>query len=230
MAEAQVPTIKIVNHWTVYVITLVTLGTLLVAAWQGWNARRHFAASVRPLLTTNPLLSDQSKQTAVMLENVGPGAAIIEWAQVRIEGQESINRNVNGWVAFKDIAKEKGLDEPVAVSFSKGDAIRSEAEVRLVGYADVRNKETRDLLRDLLARSEYRICYCSLIGQCWVYVARLYGSRKTEPGCEEDPVASYQRVSLTKAGRTVEVKGAEDQAEGGVFGTSPTGPAAADPL
>ena len=106
--------------------------------------------------------SYNNKGFSIIAKNTGTGLAIINSIRVYDKGQA-----FNNWTEIIDYYLPKGHNIDYGVMGStqiNGKVIPAGEEIRVFG---VRWNEESRMLVDSLINLQYRICYCSLLDDCW---------------------------------------------------------------
>ena len=81
--------------------TIIALCALVLAVQQGVTARRHERASLRPYLTFERVMKLDEDHVELMINNHGPGSALIESFEVSVDG-EKVQPTLSLWHGLMD--------------------------------------------------------------------------------------------------------------------------------
>jgi hypothetical protein len=161
--EEQVPTaVKAKRDWgsvTAVIAALIGLLALGVSAYTANLQRQQVRAQVWPYLLVG---SDDGNQ-AIYVYNKGVGPAIVKSAQVFVDGKPQVD--------WTHVLAALGMPSQGFVQSTINPNVLSPAEeVRIIKIPDEgRWRSFRDATVD---RVKLDICYCSTLGECWIYSDR----------------------------------------------------------
>ncbi|HEX5960420.1 MAG TPA: hypothetical protein VFY97_04140 [Rhodanobacteraceae bacterium] len=138
------------------VASLVGLLALAVAGYTAYIQRQQVSAQVWPYL----LWANSDNQTEYMWMNKGVGPAIVKSAQVLVDGKPQHN-----WAAVM----RSLLLEPINYGQStfNGNVLSAGETLDWLKFMDHASfQRFRDAARR--AKLDFKVCYCSTLGDCWV--------------------------------------------------------------
>lgn len=170
-----------------YWLALLALAAVVVSLSQGELVKRHNSFSVRPLLDVEYDLNAEHEWSTVHLVNDGLGPAIVQWAEVRLDGRRPSNPDqLNGWPEIKATFPDT-TPPPTHEFYIAEEVIAVAASKPLLRLPNLEKSiDGRDTNVNFFRRLEHLICYCSLYGECWTFRVRLPGDRRTTKGCHPD--------------------------------------------
>ena len=138
------------------IAALVGLLALVVAGYTAYIQRQQVSAQVWPYL----MWADSDNQTDFMWINKGVGPAIVKTAQVLVDGKPQYD-----WPA---VMRSLHL-EPIKYGQStfNGNVLTAGETLEWLKFMDHASfQRFRDTARR--AKLDFKVCYCSTLGDCWV--------------------------------------------------------------
>ena len=169
------------NGLAAVIAALVGFLALMVSAYTAYIQREQTRAQVWPRL----LVGSRPAEDLVVIYNKGMGPAIVRGVQVYVGGRAQPD--------WDHVTAAQGLQGPVKTS-TIGSVVISPAEelhlLRFASDADYKLAVNGD------KQMELRICYCSVLNDCWVM-----DDRQTSPAlqvqevrsCPADPAVDFKQ-------------------------------------
>lgn len=148
---------------------------LVVSGYTAYIQRQQVRAQVWPYL----LVANYDPEFTIKVLNKGVGPAIVHSMQVWIDGKPQPN--------WKHVIDALGLPRPASLRTSTvGDNVISAGEaVPMIAFEEeTAYKRFRDASR---TRAGMEICYCSTLGDCWLYSDRAAGTHATQANVAKCP-------------------------------------------
>ncbi|HMM67086.1 MAG TPA: hypothetical protein PKC03_09110 [Dokdonella sp.] len=144
---------------TALIAAMIGVLALLVSGYTAYIQRQQVRAEVWPSL----LIGFYEPELAVGVHNKGVGPAIVGSIQVWVDGQPA-----RGWT---QVLQALGLPaEGIGVSTLSNTVISPGERVLAIRMADPASYQA---FRDkLVSRLNTEVCYCSTLGECWLYSDR----------------------------------------------------------
>jgi hypothetical protein len=147
---------------------------LLVSGYTAYIQRQQVRAQVWPYL----LVGNYDPEHVVGVLNKGVGPAIVGSVQVFIDGKPQ-----RGW---NRTFQALGLpSDDLMISTVSGNVISAGERVVAIKVAD--EAAYRNFRRELGKRFGIEICYCSTLGECWIYSDRTQGVRESNNPVDRCP-------------------------------------------
>lgn len=167
----------------VIIASLVGLLALLVSGYTAWIQRQQVRAQVWPYLTrayVDPAGASSAPHSFALF-NKGVGPALIRSVEVTVDGVPQ--------TAWSGVFDKLGLSS-MAHGFSSinGNVLSAGETLPFLVFSD-KSKLMR-FRQAMSAHGKMRICYCSTLGECWMFADREHGG---EPGVQ--PKAECPRLS-----------------------------------
>ncbi len=148
------------RHWdalAAVVAALIGFLALLVSGYTAYVQRQQVRAQVWPYLLT----ANYDTESSVKLLNKGVGPAIVRSMRVWADGKPQ-----SSWRA---VAGALGVEKTAALRTSTiSDNVVSGGEVvPMLVFSD--NEVYRHFRTESARRVDLEICYCSTLGDCWIY-------------------------------------------------------------
>jgi len=164
-------TSKSPSRLTSILAILVAIGALAASTWQGFELRKNFRVSARPLLDLDPDMSSSGNFYGFVIENEGEGPAIIHNVQLDFGGTRADNTERNGW---KEILTEMGLwGQEHGVSYRTlypNEVLGAGIKAPYLGIFETNfTPERAQRFKAKVPSLTIEICYCSVYEQCESY-------------------------------------------------------------
>lgn len=151
------------RHWdalAAVVAALIGFLALLVSGYTAYVQRQQVRAQVWPYLLT----ANYDTESSVKLMNKGVGPAIVRSMRVWVDGQPQPNwRAATGALGVEKTA-------PLRTSTISDNVVSGGEVVPMLVFPD--NEVYRRFRAESVRRLEVEICYCSTLGDCWIYGGR----------------------------------------------------------
>jgi len=147
---------------------------LLVSGYTAWIQRQQVRAQVWPYL----LVGNYDPEHVVGVLNKGVGPAIVGSIQVFVDGKPK-----RSW---SQVFQALGLpSDDLTISTVSGNVISAGERVVAIKVAD--EAAYQNFRRELGERFGVEICYCSTLGECWIYSDRTQGERESNKPVDRCP-------------------------------------------
>jgi hypothetical protein len=138
------------------IASLVGLLALMIAGYTAYIQRQQVSAQVWPYL----LWANSDNQTEYMWMNKGVGPAIVKSAQVLVDGKPQHN-----WAAVMRSLRLEPIN--YGQSTFNGNVLSAGETLDWLKFMDHASfQRFRDAARR--AKLDFKVCYCSTLGDCWV--------------------------------------------------------------
>jgi hypothetical protein len=163
------------------VATLVGLLALLVSGYTAYIQRQQVRAQVWPYL----LVSNDDPKQAIEVLNKGVGPALVRSVQVWIDGKPQ--RTWDGVLTTLGIPPHGYQDSTL-----NGNVLSAGEQVTWIRIADApRFLRFRDAYR---TRMGTEICFCSTLGDCWIYSHRKPAAKPEQHDVAQCPALPRSEV------------------------------------
>lgn len=156
------------RHWdalAAVVAALIGFLALLVSGYTAYVQRQQVRAQVWPYLLT----ANYDTESSVKLLNKGVGPAIVHSVRVWVDGRPQANwRAATGALGVEHAT-------PLRTSTVSDNVVSGGEVVPMLVFPD--NEVYRRFRNESARRLDVEICYCSTLGDCWLYGGR--GQAKT---------------------------------------------------
>jgi hypothetical protein len=169
------------RNWNVSVVvgTLVGLLALMVSSYTAVIQRQQVRAQVWPYL----LASNDDPEQAIEVLNKGVGPALVRSVQVWIDG-----RPQRSWDAA---LQTLGIPPHGYQNSTLNENVLSAGEQ--ITWIRIAERSTYLRFRDAYrTRIGMAVCFCSTLGDCWVYSRRTPGNRPEQKQVGQCPVVASQ--------------------------------------
>jgi hypothetical protein len=175
--QAVQPLVVANNRFVNSVVSALAIFVSLVSLWLAFSANRTqerlLAASSWPHLTFGHGNFDSERQRpsiSLELKNGGNGPALLRWAVVRLDGRPMGDPRAL-FDACCTIKKDGQRIKTSNISSPATNTILTAGETRnIMGFDKVDESiEVWEALDKARWSLEFEACYCSLVGDCWVY-------------------------------------------------------------
>ncbi|MBO9662317.1 hypothetical protein [Dokdonella sp.] len=149
------------RHWdalAAVVAALIGFLALLVSGYTAYVQRQQVRAQVWPYLLT----ANYDTESALKVLNKGVGPAIVRSMRVWVDGKPQAN--------WRAVITALGIEKTPFRTSTVSDNVVSGGEV--VPMLVLSDNEVYRRFRNESARLDVEICYCSTLGDCWLYGGR----------------------------------------------------------
>lgn len=176
--EPAVPASDRRHRWDaigVVIASLVGLLALLVSGYTAYIQRQQVRAQVWPYLTRGyvepPGTGDSLYKLAIFNKGVGP--AIVRSVEITVDGKPQVN--------WKGVFDTLGLSSlKWGYSTLNGNVLSPGESLPTLVFDD--DATLSRFRRAMQARARMHVCYCSTLGECWMFVDRkLHGEADVQP-------------------------------------------------
>lgn len=154
---------------------LISAITSAALVYQTHVISQQFSATVWPYVSFD--VTEQASSLSVAMRNDGVGPALLRTVDITLDGKRvpSLNAIVDPIVA-KATAESKIHDTRAMVSsIQSGEVLPANQRVMLV---QVGGAEATRLLLAMAPHVNLSVCYCSLLGRCWI---AQFNDRSNQP-------------------------------------------------
>lgn len=172
---------KGLRYDTVIAVSALLISAITAAAvvYQTHVIAQQFSATVWPYLSFDS--TRDASHLSLALRNDGVGPALIRRVEFRLNGKRIPDLNaivtpiVQQSVRASVRPRRRGVMRTTVASLEVGDVIPASQHVTLV---DVSGSDLTKALVAQAPRFNLTVCYCSLLGRCWV---KQFQDRSAEP-------------------------------------------------
>ena len=156
------------------IAALIGVLALLVSGYTAYVQRQQVRAQVWPYL----MLANYDTESAFKLLNKGVGPAIVKSMRVRVDGQPQRT--------WRQVTTALGLERiPLRMSTISDNVISGGEIVPMLVFGDA---DGYHRFRDASAhRTSVEICYCSTLGDCWLYAAAALAAQAAQTPVDSCP-------------------------------------------
>jgi hypothetical protein len=156
------------------IAALIGVFALLVSGYTAYVQRQQVRAQVWPHL----LVGNYDPEHAIGVLNKGVGPAIVRSVQVFVDGKPQRT--------WKQVFEALGLPlQGFMVSTISSNVISAGERVVALTVGD--EAAYRNFRKELGQRFGIEICYCSTLGECWIYSDRTQGVRASDSSVDRCP-------------------------------------------
>jgi hypothetical protein len=160
---------------------LISSLATIASFWQTIVVQKQLSAAVLPYLEVQGALS--ADDVKISIDNVGVGPAIIEDAVLTDNGVAKLTLDAALRPRLNQL-KRGTLLSISTTDINPGQAIRAGDSVVVV---DAKAKGVRDVMLPMLASGDLKLCYCSILDQCWTISEKMPKPVVTKSCNEQDP-------------------------------------------
>jgi hypothetical protein len=162
---------------TALIAVMIGVLALLVSGYTAYIQRQQVRAEVWP----NLLIGFYDPEQAIGIQNKGVGPAIVKSIEVWVDGESRST--------WSNVLKALGLPEHRIVISTVSDTVISPGErIRAITIVD---PDQFPGFRDgVSTRVNSEICYCSTLGECWMYSDRNPAHKPTTTAVDECPAVA----------------------------------------
>jgi hypothetical protein len=156
---------------------VISLIALLLSGWQFFSDRDFRKRMARPELAFTTNMSPQGIKYD--LANIGTGAALVQWFEVAVDQLPQ-----KSWHTMFAALGETGTVPNVSYTLPEAIAWPPDAQKTIL---QVGRGSAADRVFANRSRLEMRVCYCSVLGACWISSSRGERKVKDVASCEPKP-------------------------------------------
>ncbi len=154
---------------------LISAVTSAALVYQTHVISRQFSATVWPYVSFD--VTRGASSLSVAMRNDGVGPALLRTVDITVDGKRvpSLNAIVDPLVAKVTSASKSHDTRAMVSSIQSGEVLPANQQVTLV---QVSGADATRLLLAMAPRLNLSVCYCSLLGRCWI---TQFNDRSNEP-------------------------------------------------
>jgi hypothetical protein len=168
---------------------LISSLATIASFWQTIVVQKQLSAAVLPYLEVTGMLS--ADEVKFSIDNVGVGPAIIKDAVLTDHGVAKLTVDAAFRPRF-DLLKRGTTLSTSTSDINPGVAIRAGDSLVVL---DARAKGVREVVLPLLASGDLKLCYCSILDQCWT-VSEKVAAPVPAPSCDEHDPNRLQQLDF----------------------------------
>ncbi len=168
---------KIIRYDVIIACSALLISAITSAAlvYQTHVISQQFSATVWPYVSFD--VTRQASSLSVAMRNDGVGPALIRTIAITVDGKRvpSLNTIVDPIVSKARQTSKTNDTRAVVSSIGSGEVLPANQQVMLV---QVGGADATRLLLAMAPHVNFSVCYCSLLGRCWI---TQFNDRSGEP-------------------------------------------------